>query len=330
MAAATLGFAAMLWAGEAAKESPPAKPEAKADDTGTGAAKQDAPKLTAPSKDEIAAKVDGINITHADIQEARRRIALTARGPLPNNKAILDQLVDRVLWQRHFEKERLWPTGADLEQAMRIIDADLRSRGGNYQALLSQLGMSGEQHASQLAYELAMRRLVGTLREKVKPEEAKTEFDAHTEWYDGSRVRVSQIFIDTSTIGNNPEQQEKAKKRIDQCYEQLMSGKRFDQVARDYSEGAASVQGGERGWLFRKGATADTPLIDAVWTLEVGKFTKPSQAADGWHILKVTDREGPHFTFIGCRDRILDELTRQRLEALLKTLKAAAKIDLFI
>ena len=306
---------------------PPAKAEAaKAAEPAKKAVDEGADDVVG-SQDDPVAKVDHTTVTRGELLRARQLMATSQRGPLPNNQQILEQLINRVLWVRHFDKQNLRPTGAQIQRAIKQLDANLRQRGLSYQRFLAARGMSAELHVGMLSYDLAMRRLVNQIAEKVTDKEIKAEYDAHPDWYDGSRIRISQIFIDTSNLGGDKKKLDDAKDRVEKLHAQIEGGKDFDRLARDFSEGAASAKGGERGWFRRKGPEVDEPLIDAAWMLKVGEITKPIRGVRGWHVLKVAAREPAYLTFQGCKANIRQEITRRRLEAVLDDLKAAAKIE---
>ena len=87
-----------------------------------------------------------------------------------------------------------------------------------------------------------------------------------------------------------------------------------------------SARGGDLGWFERKGPEIDEPLLAAAWELKVGEMAKPMEGSRGWHILKVTDREPARFTFFGAKERVVGQLTRDRLEKLIEQLRAKANI----
>jgi len=308
--------------GEGPKEKAP-KPAAKAAKEGKSA---EAKPPQAPREDAVA-KVDDLIITRADLNGMRRLITVINPQATLNNKQLLDQLISRIVWSRYFDKNGLRPTPQDLQQAVGQMDAELRKRGSDYRSYLASQRLRPEEHLALLSHDLAMQVLIRDIQAKLDPAEVKAEFNDHPDWYDGSRIRLSQILIDTTNIAHDPKELDKAKQRIDQLYAKVAAGADFDGLAKDYSDGGA---GGDRGWFLRKGANVDETLIKAVWDLKVGEYTKPMLGPTGWHILKVTDREPAAFTFHGCKQRIIDELARRRLEALLNDLKAAAKIETYL
>ena len=279
-------------------------------------------------RDEVVAKVDDASITRGELIASRRRLAMKLEQgrSLPNNEWILDQLIDRALLLAHFKKEGLTPPGAQIQAAIQRLDAQLRrQRRITYTQFLARMGLTPEQHAAMLGYETAMKKFVNELQEKVTDAKIEAEYEAHPQWYDGSRIRLSQIFVDTSNIGDDAKALEKAKEKIDKCHAELKEKKDFAKLAKDRSEDEAGPRGGDRGWFLRKGKDAEV-LIDAAWDLKIDDYTKPIRGPKGWHILKVTEREGAYLTPQGCKQRIRNELIGRKVKELLKELRAKAKI----
>jgi len=340
LALSLLALYAAAWAGEAPKtetkgETQKAEPKPESAKTEPGKTEPKAepkaePKLEpmpeGPEGQKAVAKVDSILVTRAELTQARRQIALNQRGPMPSNDQILDQIIEQVLWQRHFEKERIRPSVDEIKAAIQRMDAELRQRGATYEQFLQSRGLSVGEHAEVIGRQIAMQRLVDNLRQKIAPEEIKAEYEARPEYYDGSRARLSQIYIDTRPLGTDPKELDKAKEKIEKLNDDLKAGKDFAKLATDYSAGRTAAAGGDIGWFTRKG-DIDEPLIAAVWTLKAGECTKPIRNAMGWHILKVNDREGAYATFQGCKEGILRTLVRNRLDAILEDLKKSAKIE---
>ena len=141
---ALVAMAALSYAGEPLEKpkEPAAKPEAvepEAEPEG--------------NENDVVAKVDDINITRGELNQTRRLMSLTSRGGvLPNNQQILEQLINRALWNRHFNKENLRPTGPQIQQAIKNLDANLQRRNSSYQRFLIARGLTAEEHAGMLGY----------------------------------------------------------------------------------------------------------------------------------------------------------------------------------
>ncbi len=292
--------------------------------------KAEEPKKAAAAGDEddVVAKVDDVTVQRSELIEERRQIVINnPRRPPPNNDLILDRLINRILLQRHIAKEKLAPSGGEVQAAIQRIDTQLRRRGSSYQKFLEDRGLTAESHAVRIRYQISMRRLIQSIAKEVTEEQVRAEFDARPEFYNGSRIRVSQIFVDTSNISHDPKKVEKAKQKIDKCYADVKAGKEFKDVASDHSEGPAAAGGGDRGWFTRKASEADEELLAAAWKLEVGKYTAPIRGSRGWHIMTVTDREPAHRTYFGSKRLVKEALVRQKLKGILDDLKKGAKIE---
>jgi parvulin-like peptidyl-prolyl isomerase len=315
---------------EEPKKTAPAKeaePPKKAEEPKAPAPKREI-EIAEGDKEDVVAKVDNTVIKRSDLIEERRQIALSdPQRAMPNNETILEGLINRVLFQRYIEKEKLAASGADVQGAIQNLDGELRRRGATYQKFLEERSLTAESHAGRIRYELSLRRLIDRIANEIAEEQVKAEFDARPEYYDGCRVRISQIFVDTSNISHDAKKVEEAKQKIDKCYAELKAGKEFKTVANDFSEDPAAAKGGDRGWFVRQAGEEDEPLIAAAWKLKVGEHTEPIRGVRGWHILTVTDREPAYFTYFGCKRNVKANLTRMKLDAISKELKSKAKIE---
>ncbi len=303
--------------------------------------KGDEPK--AKEKGKVAApegwvgRVDDDYITREDLKVAQRQLLLlNPNAAPPKYELLLDQLIERVLWSRYFDKGGLRASGADVQRAIQQLDNELRQRHGTtYERWIAAKGLRAEEHAGLIAFRLAFERLGQRLQGELQEEEIKREFEAHPEFYDNSRIRISQILIGTANIQHDPDKLKKAKETVDSIYAKLQAGEDFEKLARTYSDDPTGLRGGEAGWTLRRTVEQQTgrvveedePLLKAAWALKVGEFTKPIQSPRGWHIIKVNDREPAYLTPFGARTNVIGELVRRRVQSILDEQKAKATIE---
>jgi peptidyl-prolyl cis-trans isomerase C len=92
-----------------------------------------------------------------------------------------------------------------------------------------------------------------------------------------TEIRASHILVKT---------EEEAKK----LYDEIQNGKDFAQIAQEVSLCPSGQNGGDLGF-FGKGMMVK-PFEDAAFSLEIGEISKPVETQFGWHLIKLTDKEG--------------------------------------
>lgn len=159
------------------------------------------------------------------------------------------------------------------------------------------------------------------LRSVAEPEAGFPAEDVLKKAYDGAgdalnvqrRHKLAQVFIAAPDAAKDKAAKEaevaEVKKKL------AAPGADFAAIARAHSEEASSAgKGGEIGWL-------DENLIEEGIRAEVTKLSKggvssPILLKDGWHFVKVLDREEPRkLTFEEVKPRLADRLREQRAQA---------------
>jgi len=218
--------------------------------------------------DEVLAKVDGTSITRDDVSCIRRILTVANPELSLNNRQVLDYLITCVLWDRYAQKQGLRPSGAQITRAIQALDARLRREGSTYDKALGEHRLLAEEDGANLSFELAMQHLAYRLLGEITVEQVRAEFEARPEWYDRSRIRVSEVFVDTRDFGDDPDKVKKAKDFVERMYKELEQGKDFARYARDFSCGRASERGGDLGWFLRNGQPVDEPVVVPTWPFE--------------------------------------------------------------
>ncbi len=120
------------------------------------------------------------------------------------------------------------------------------------------------------------------------------------------------------------ETEEQAKSLIDE----LKKGGKFDDLATKNSKDPGSAQrGGDLDWNVP--GTYDKQFADALVKLEKGKYTdKPVQTRFGYHIIMLEDVRPVKFPALNeVRQRISQQITQTRIDELVKSLRAKAKVE---
>lgn len=87
-----------------------------------------------------------------------------------------------------------------------------------------------------------------------------------------------------------PEQQQKAKAKIDSIYGVLKSGANFEELAKKYSQdNGSAANGGLLPWIGPKQTLKE--FEDQAYALKAGQMSKPFLSTAGYHIIKMKERK---------------------------------------
>ena len=135
-------------------------------------------------------------------------------------------------------------------------------------------------------------------------------------------ITVSHILVkldatDTMTDEEKAEAQKKADDKIKEIYEKLNSGSKFSDIAKEYSEDAATKNDGGKVGTFSKGEMTEkfnSEFEEAAMNLKVGSYTKNAvKSSYGYHIIyKDEQKEKPKLEDV--KDEIIDKLVDEAVE----------------
>jgi peptidyl-prolyl cis-trans isomerase C len=240
------------------------------------------------SQDKVYAKVDGRDITEADINLAKSELGPNlAQVPAAQRTFVLVQyLIENQLLSAAADKAGLG-TGADFDK--RIVYYKSRA----------------------LRDAFFDKNVTGAVSE----DEAKKVFDTKVAAIPPvEEVHASHILVEK-------------KEDADAIAAKLKDGGDFAALAKEKSiDTGSGANGGDLGF-FAKGQMVK-PFEDAVYALKAGEVSAPVQSQFGWHIIKMVEkRNRPLPTFDTVKDRIIGEMTQKKAEEVLGGLRKAAKIE---
>ncbi len=141
-------------------------------------------------------------------------------------------------------------------------------------------------------------------------------------------VQARHILLKPNEIRDNERTRELAR----QIRERLEAGDDFAALAREYSDDSATAnQGGDLGWVQPQQQRLDPVTRRQLEALAPGEVSPVFQAADGYEILKVTDRRERDQTREAARERVRRTLGEQKSveegELWLRKLRDEAYVD---
>jgi peptidyl-prolyl cis-trans isomerase C len=145
--------------------------------------------------------------------------------------------------------------------------------------------------------------------------DVQKEYERAKSQHGDKEYRARHILVDS---------EEEAKKIL----AELKKGGKFDELAQKNSKDPGSAQrGGDLDWNVP--STYDKQFADAMTKLEKGKYTEtPVRTRFGFHIIQLEDvRTAKFITLAEARPRIQQMLVQNKIEELIKGLRAKAKIE---
>jgi len=283
------------------------------------------PALAAPSGqssqsdtvvEEIIARINNNIITHADLRRARDQMLTDLHQQEPNatladqkdrEKDLLRDLIDQQLLLQKGEELGI---SADTEVVKRLDELRKQMHAESMEDLekaAQAQGVSFEEFKQNLKNSIITQRVIGQEvggHISVSQQEIQKEYDTHkAEMERPEQVRLSEILISTQTApavrtekgkevlpaAPSPDVVVQAQAKADQVYALLQKGGKFEDLAKQYSDGPTSAAGGDLEY-FKRG-TMSKDLEQQVFELKVGEYTKPIRTNQGFVILKVTEHQ---------------------------------------
>jgi len=217
-------------------------------------------------------------------------------------------------------RQQLQRGAPDNDQTRAVVREDLINR----ELVAQAAARAGTAKKREVQTQLEMTRqevLVGAylndyLREhKVGDADVQKEYERVREQTGASEYKARHILV---------ESEDEAKRII----ADLQKGARFEDLAKKSSKDEGTRElGGDLDWKVP--STLEKPFADALVALEKGKFSAaPVRTRFGYHVIQLDDVRAVNFPPLAqVRPQIQQRLVRQKVEELVRELRAKAKVE---
>lgn len=236
---------------------------------------------------------------------------------------VLDQLVDDKLIEQQARTHKLTVEEADLERAVQEVMRRNNLTREQLGQALAQEGQSLESYKEQLLRPQLLRLKVLNIqvraRVAVGEDELRALYQQNLRTLDAeAKVQARQILLAVPAAAL-PQQVASRRALAEQLAKRLASGADFAQLARQYSDDAATrAKGGDLGTLSR--GTLPATVEDAVFAAKAGQLLGPLATPRGFYLLQVTQREeSAARPFEEVREQLRDQLYSQKMEQATKS-----------
>ena len=242
--------------------------------------------------DTAVASVDGTNIYLSDVERAAMAQKLIKPGePLSPKDAIFQKVLDELIDQRLMALSALRRSLDQGDEAQRRL-AVSRER------ILSSLLV--EEHLKENVNETSLRKM----------------YDAQASLRNrGDEIRARHILVETED-------------EIKTVIKRLEEGEDFGAVAKDVSiDRTSRVSNGDLGYFTKDMLTKD--FTDVAFTTPLNTLSVPFKSEFGWHVIEVLGRrKGKQPNFAEMRDEILNFMTYDEIQNLVKDLRDSGDVQL--
>ena len=285
---------------------------------------------TPPAATDVAATVNGLAITLAELDAALNasipNVPLTAAHRRQLRPGVLNDLIDDALLKQFLAKNGPKVDPAELDEQMKALTARLTRENVTLAAYLKQSGQTEAQLRAEWGTQI---QLAGYVKSQVTDEQLKAYHAANRDHYDRVEVRLSHVLV---RVGRSapPADRDAAKAKVEAIRADIAAGKTdFASAARKFSQCPTAKDGGDLGFVRRRGMPEDEPLAKAAFALKVGTLSEVIETDYGFHVLTVTDRKpGTPSVLEKCAVEVLEDFTDDHRVELVKKLRKDAQIKI--
>ena len=203
----------------------------------------------------------------------------------------LDYLIDQEVL---FQQAKAEGISADEEKVEKQLQQYKQQSGGEsqFKQALAQQGMSEKQLETDVRKQLILQKFIQNEFESdisISDEEARDFYKKNPDYFtQKEQVKTQHIIIQVKEDAAEAKVTE-ARKKIEKVQEQLEKGVDFAELAKQFSEGPSSKNGGSLGFVQR-GQMVPT-FEKTAFSLDPGEVSDIIRTQFGFHIVKVTDRK---------------------------------------
>lgn len=261
------------------------------------AAAAEAPKPVPVLLPPVVARVNGEEITRADLERSIRGVETQLNQRMPADKrdgvvrGVLERLINYRLLLQEARARGIEIPAAEIDAQLRALAQQFPSEEALRNALVTR-GVTVDMLRDDARRDLRVAKLVSQETGKdvaVPVEDVRKFYEANLERFrQPEMARASHVFV-RIPAGADDKAKNAMRVRAEAIMRLAKRGDDFAGLAQNYSEDrTTAVKGGDLGW-FNKGATPKE-FDEVVFALQPDEVGGLANTSDGFHIVKVTGR----------------------------------------
>ncbi len=289
---------------------------------------EDTEAVTEPG-DEVVATVNGEEIFRKELD---RRLGVLKRMNQEVTRAVqievINQLTKKELLKQFVEGQDIVVSEGEVQGELEKIKYFLRSNPNDSEKSLGEILETQGSNIGELEGEIRRTLALSKyLDQRVGDDEKSSYFESNIGVFNGEKVKLSHILIDTTKLKTDAELKT-AKQKIEEVKKEIDNGADFAETAEKYSTCSSAKDGGDVGFYKKSGSLVEE-LDEVAFSMKVGEISEPVKTQFGYHIIKVTGKvEGKDVSYEDVEDMVHLYLTERKKDALLKRLYEKAEIEI--
>jgi len=276
--------------------------------------------------DRVVCVVNSDAITLFELEEAEayfvyetKQTPTTAEERAALRDKTLASIIEKRLQLQQAEREKIVVDDAEMKEQLDEIQKRLGAKSeAEFDQMIKAQGLTLEGVKKRLREQILVERIKRrkvNLRISVTEEDIDQYLNANREKLETGLSFEARHILFVPPAGSGEDGWQAAKRRAEDVYTRVMGGEDFGELAREYSEDAATAKNGGRLGVLKRGELA--PDIEkAILRLSPGEHSPPFRSEIGYHLFELESKEtlaGEQLT--QARNQIRDILFKQKYEA---------------
>jgi peptidyl-prolyl cis-trans isomerase C len=273
------------------------------------------------SNRNVVARVDAKALTQEDLERIYKFRNVPQEMQAKLRPDFIELLIDTELMQQFLKAEKIPVAPEELNEKVKQIKELLaKSEVGGLN--LKKFGLTEQTLRDELSLPLKWQIYVN---KNITELQIEKYFDAHRSHFDGTELRVSQIFLAVEDM-TETQQVATGLAKLAKIRKEIVDGLPFADAAKKYSDSPTGAKGGDVG-RFQFQGPLSPQLKKMAFSLPKGEISQPFAGAKGVHLCVVTERKDGDLTLEDVRSHVLETLRDELWAKKIKELKAKAQIE---
>lgn len=280
------------------------------------------------AKEKKVAIVNGTAIIKADfdreMNRAKQRFAQTGK-PLKGaqlvklKKRILEDLIDQELLYQGSQNKKIKVDQSAINKELDKLKKRFPSEA-EFKSALKKIKLTAKTLKFRIERGIAIQQFIEkefAQKVTISEQEMKSYYDENPKAFkQPEKVQCRQILIKVNPKSDQS-QKDEARQELEKVQEKLQEGEDFAALAKEFSQGPRSTQGGNLGYLSRE--RLPKLLEEVAFSLKTGEVSDIVETQFGCHLIKVSDKKPETTTpYNEAKDKIKNSLKQEEVRKLIE------------